>query len=230
MRSTLASLVVVALLAGALTPLAYGQKGMGDPTGVARQSPKPKLESFSGTVVAVETKRCEKTTGHALVGTHILLKTEQGENLNVHLGWADAVAETAKRLAAGKKVEVTAFRADKLPEGHYVAQTLKFDGKVVQLRDEDLRPEWAGGGAHRGLQPGMGQGRGWGGGRDAALNQAKYHRLMADLIEAKAAEKPDQAKIDKLTKELQEVQQGQWVARPGPGRGFGWRGGRGGGP
>jgi hypothetical protein len=31
MRSTLASLVSMALLTGDLTPLAYGQKGMGDP-------------------------------------------------------------------------------------------------------------------------------------------------------------------------------------------------------
>ena len=51
---------------------------------------------------------------------------------------------------------------------------------------------------------------------------------MADLIDAKAAEKLDQARIDKLTKELQQV---QGVAQPdsGPGRGYGWRGGRGGG-
>jgi hypothetical protein len=171
MRSTLASLVVVVLLAGALTPLAYGQKGMGDPTGVARQIPKPELVTFSGEIVAVETKPCEKTTGHGLVGTHILLKTEKGENLNVHLGWADAVAETAKQLAAGKKVEVTAFRTDKMPEGHHVAQTLKFDGKTVQLRDENLRPVWAGSGPQGSQQPrgrgrghGRGLGWGWGGG------------------------------------------------------------------
>ena len=229
MRKTFATLVVVALLAGVLTPPAYGQRGMGDPIGVARQITKPELATFSGEIVAVESKPCEETSGHGRVGTHILVKTEKGENLNVHLGWADAVVETAKQLVAGKKVEVTAFRTAKLPEGHYVAQTLKFDGKTVQLRDENLRPEWAGGAGGRGPQPGMGRGRGWGGGREAALSQAKYHRLMADLIEAKAVEKPDQAKIDKLTKELQEVQQGQLAAGPGPGRGFGWRGGRGGG-
>jgi hypothetical protein len=222
----MASLAAVALLAATTAPPVQAQKGTGDPTGVAQQSPRPKVQTFSGTVVAIETQPCEKTTGKGLVGTHVLLKTEKGEKLNVHLGWADAVADTAKQLSAGKKVEVTAFRTDKLPEGHYVAQTLKFDGKTVQLRDEDLRPEWAGGGGRRGPQPGMGRVWGWGGGRNAAVDQAKYHRLMADLIEAKAAEKPDQAKIDKLTKELQQV---QWAAQPGPGRGFGWRGGRGGG-
>ena len=173
MKSKLASLAIVALLAGVLTPFAYGQRGMGDPTGVARQIPRPELVTLSGEVVAVETKPCEKTTGHGVVGTHILLKTEKGESLNVHLGWADAVAvaETAKQLAAGTKVEVTAFRTDKLPEGHYVAQTLKFDGKTVQLRDENLRPVWAGSNPQgwqqswgRGRGYGRGFGRGWGGG------------------------------------------------------------------
>jgi hypothetical protein len=53
-------LAIVALLAGVLTPFAYGQRGMGDPTGVARQIPKPELVTFSGEIVAVETKPCEK--------------------------------------------------------------------------------------------------------------------------------------------------------------------------
>jgi hypothetical protein len=71
-------------------------------------------------------------------------------------------------------------------------------------------------------------GRGRAASRDTAQDQAKYHRLMADLIEAKAAEKPDQPKIDKLTNELQQVQRAAQPA-PCPGRGFGWRGARGGG-
>jgi hypothetical protein len=225
MERTMAFLTVVALLAGATEQSAHAQKGVGDLAGVARQIPKPSLVTLTGTILAVETQPCEKTTGQGRIGSHVLLKTEEGEKLNIHLGWADAVAETAKQLTVGKKISVTAFHTDKLPEGHYIAQSLKFDGKTVQLRDEGLRPEWAGGSAGRGSQPGMGRGRG--GGRGAAVDQAKYHRLMADLIEAKAADKPDQAKIDKLTKELQQV---QWKEKPGPGpgRGFGWRGGRGG--
>lgn len=228
MRNLLACLVVATLVAGTLAPPAYGQKGVGEPIGVARQSPKPAIETYRGTIVAIETGPCEKTTGHAIVGTHILLKTGKGEDLNVHLGAADAVAETAKQLAAGKEVEVTAFRTDKLPAKHYVAKTLKFDGKTVQLRGDDLRPEWAGGGGRRGPGAGMGRGPGGANGRNAALGQAKYHRLMADLIEAKAAEKPDAGKIERLTEEIQALGQGQSI-QPGPGRGFGRRGGRGGG-
>lgn len=36
--------------------------------------------------------------------------------------------------------------------------------------------------------------------------RVKFHRTLADLIEAQTAAQPDQAKIDKLTKELQELQ------------------------
>jgi hypothetical protein len=168
MRSTFAFLVGVALLAGVLSPSAYAQKGMGDATGVAQQPTKPKLVTFSGEVVAVETKPCEKTTGNGLVGTHILLKTEKGNPLNIHLGWAEAVKEIAKQLPVGKNVTVVAFRTDKMPEGQYVAKSLTYDGKTVQLRDENLRPLWAGAGngQRESQQPagrghGRGRGRGW---------------------------------------------------------------------
>jgi hypothetical protein len=163
MKRKAVSLMIVVLLSATLVPFAFAQRGMGDPTGVGRQAIKPELVSFSGEVVAVETQPCEKTTGGGRVGTHVTLKTTDGETLNVHLGWADAVEKTASQLAAGKKVEVTAFRTDKMPEKHYVAKSLTFDGKSVQLRDESLRPIWAGGGARsNGLQQPLGSGRGFG--------------------------------------------------------------------
>jgi len=78
---------------------------------------------------------------------------------------------------------------------------------------------------------------------------AAMHRTMADLIEARAAKQPDQAKIDALTKKLQElrgkIRSQRLAAAPdvtvewncpwgGPGLGYGRvdvrRGGRGMGP
>lgn len=166
MRGSFVFLAGVTLLAGVLSPSAYAQKGMGDATGVAQQPTKPGLVTFSGEVVAVETKPCEKTTGYGLVGTHILLKTEKVAPLNIHLGWAKAVEETAKQLPVGKKVTVVAFRTDKMPEGQYVAKSLTYDDKTVQLRDENLRPVWAGAGnGQRGSQQPAGRGHGWGRGR-----------------------------------------------------------------
>ena len=81
---------------------------------------------------------------------------------------------------------------------------------------------------------------------DASANadvRAQIHRTLATLIEARAAENPDQAKIDKLTGELQQLRikqraqgttaaatAGNWTCpRGGPGMGYG-RGAGWGGP
>ena len=82
---------------------------------------------------------------------------------------------------------------------------------------------------------------------DASANadlRAKIHRTMAALIEAQSAEEPDQAKIDKLTKKLQQLRGKLQAQAPaaagnqpagwacpwgGPGMGFG-RGAAWGGP
>jgi hypothetical protein len=74
--------------------------------------------------------------------------------------------------------------------------------------------------------------------------RATIHRTMADLIEAQSTEKPDQAKIDSLSKKLQQLREklqaqapavvgnvpAGWVCpQGGPGMGFG-RGAAWGGP
>lgn len=62
--------------------------------------------------------------------------------------------------------------------------------------------------------------------------RAKLHRTLADLIDAQNAEKPDQAQVDKLTKEVEQLRAqtvGQRVSvqvawrcpRGGPGMGYG---------
>ena len=73
--------------------------------------------------------------------------------------------------------------------------------------------------------------------------QAKIYRSMAALFEARSAKKPDQEKIEKLTKQLQNLRQQMWGQAAavrggpvgpwqcpwgGPGMGFGY--GRGAGP
>ena len=171
MRTGLASIAVVALLWGVAAPPAYAQRGTGDPNGVARQAVQPKVVTLKGKVVRVETGPCENTTGQSNTGTHFVLKTANGEKLNVHLGPAAAVKDTADQLPAGLKVKVEAFRTEKMSENHYVARSLMFDGTTIELRDESLRPRWAGRNADargpQGRQWGAGQGRGprWGRGR-----------------------------------------------------------------
>ena len=166
-HSRTVAIAAITLLAVAV-PMAHAQKGVGDPTGVARQSVKPEIISLSGKIIEVKTGPCESTTGPSVSGTHLLLETVQKERLNVHLGPAEAVADTVASLSVGQKIAVKAFRTEKMKEKHYVAQTLTFE-TTVELRDAGLRPVWAGGnvGPRRtaASQAGLGRGRGPGWGR-----------------------------------------------------------------
>ena len=169
MKRGLTFLMAGGLLWGVFAPCAFAQRGMGEPAGVARQVVKPEVVSLSGRILAVKTEPCKTTTGRADVGTHFLLETPEGEKLNVHLGPTAVVDHIADQLPTGKEVTVKAFRTAKMPEYHYVAQSLAFGDASIQLRDEDLRPFWARGNAvargRGGPQqgPGRGMGQGWGG-------------------------------------------------------------------
>ncbi len=48
--------------------------------------------------------------------------------------------------------------------------------------------------------------------------RVRMHRTLAALIEAQSADKPDQAKIDKLTKQLGNLRGKIWAGRPGAGQ------------
>lgn len=171
MRNFATLLVVTAVLLTVAAPRAHAQKGVGDPTGVARQPVKPEIVSLSGTLVEVKTGPCEATTGRAINGTHLILKTDQKEKLNVHLGPAAVMADTVAKLSDGQQIAVKAFRTEKMKDNHYVALSLTFGETTVDLRDEGFRPAWAGGSA--GLQQmtagqaglGMARDQGWGQGQ-----------------------------------------------------------------
>ncbi|MDZ7717878.1 MAG: hypothetical protein U5K72_03535 [Balneolaceae bacterium] len=121
------------------------QKGVGDATGIAREVEKPAIESFEGVLEQIKTGPCEHTTGHAYIGTHLFLKTgNSNQILNIHLGAAYALESYVKGLEAGQIIEVQAFRTDAMEQGQYIAKEITANGQVLQLRNENLRPFWAG--------------------------------------------------------------------------------------
>ncbi|MBN1803735.1 MAG: hypothetical protein JW837_00660 [Sedimentisphaerales bacterium] len=137
------------VLPGALLVLFFsstspGQRGMGNNQGVAQQSHKPLLVHISGKLQEIKTHPCENTTGKADIGTHLILKDEERRELNIHLGPTPAVSETVKQFKIGKKMELIGFRTDIMPPNQYVAKTLIYDKNIIQLRDSNLRPYWAG--------------------------------------------------------------------------------------
>ena len=169
MRKLATLVVIAAFLVGWTSATAYAQKGVGDRTGVARQSVRPEIVTLSGKLVEIDTGPCEMTTGPSTIGTHVILKTKGGK-LNVHLGPAAAVADTVKQLPVGQQVTVAAFRTEKMKANHYVARSLTFGKTTVELRDQTLRPVWAAG---RGGGRGMGAGQGQGGQRGMGAGQGQ---------------------------------------------------------
>lgn len=210
MKTTITLAIAAALVGGAFSDYAHAQRGMGDPSGIARQAVKPDLVTLSGKLLEIKTGPCEKTTGRSPIGTHLVLETAKGEKLNVHLGPQAAVAETVAKLKLGEPVTVQVFRTEKLPENQYIAQSLQSGDIKAVLRDAGLRPTWAGqGGGGRGavaqptsakdlptggsIRPAGGRGRGgppwatgagWRGGRAAdaifAADREVFHGLLED--------------------------------------------------
>jgi hypothetical protein len=149
MKTTLL-LLTLAMVCGPLPRIALAQRGMGQASGVARQSVKPDVVTLSGTLAEIKTGPCEKTTGRSPIGTHLLLKTDKGDALNIHLGPQSAVADTVAKLTAGQAISVRAFRTELMPDKHYTAQSLTVGQTTIELRDAGLRPVWAGPGSGRG--------------------------------------------------------------------------------
>jgi hypothetical protein len=126
-------------------PTTWGQRGMGDNEGVVRQAMRTQRMDIEGAVKEISIETCGKTTGPFGIGMHLLLTTSEDKQYNVHLGPAVVVGDLVGPLEAGQSVTVKAFRTERMPDADFVALVLRFDGKTVRLRDENLRPTWAGG-------------------------------------------------------------------------------------
>ena len=136
-------LLVIAVLSGPGS-LTFAQRGMGDATGVVQQGLDLDTVTLQGDVVRVISGPCEKSTGRSESGTHFILRTEQGEERNIHLGPTQLVQGATEILSIGTNVTAQVFRTEKMPKGNYNAVTITVDNKMIRLRERNLRPVWAG--------------------------------------------------------------------------------------
>ena len=139
---------------------ATAQKGTGEPTGVGRQAVKPPIEAMSGTIKDIKIGPCERTTGRSSEGAHLILQAQDNKTINLHLGPTSALGDELKQLSAGQEITFEAFRTDRMPKDAYVAKSLKVGDKTFALRDDSLRPKWAGSGRGGGRRMGSGRGQG----------------------------------------------------------------------
>lgn len=133
----------IILIACFITIVGYSQKGTGEANGVSRQGLDPELLKMEGVVEKVESGPCKYTTGRSVSGTHLIVQT-QDKLINVHLGPASDVSQLVS-VTAGNPIAMIVFRTDKLPKDEYIAKEVKVNGKSIVLRDERLKPVWAGG-------------------------------------------------------------------------------------
>ena len=136
--------ITAALASGILVSVALAQRGTGDPEDVARQTAKPKVVLLSGELLEVKTEPRKIATGRSLLGTHLLIKTRDGETINIYLGPAVAVKSVAKKLSRGQDLKVEAFRTKNAKMEQYIARSLTIGEHVMELRDRAFRPTWAG--------------------------------------------------------------------------------------
>ena len=166
----MAALAIAAAFIAATS--AEAQKGTGETTGVARQATKPAIQEMSGTVTDVIVGACANTTGGSVQGAHLSMRTDAGQLVELHLGPLDAVEDIVEQVPAGTRVSFEAFRTEAMPADTYVAKSITVDDEVLRLRDDTLRPTWAGGrGRGAGMGMGQGSGRGMGQGSGRGMGQ-----------------------------------------------------------
>ena len=139
MGRTLKSLAVLAFL---VCCTAYAQKGIGTPEGTT-QNPIPiDLVEFTGVAQHVEEGPCPYVLGKSMSGMHLTLITAEEQEIDVHLGPVWAVSIWTEGIE-GQTVKLVAFRTQKLPENHFIAKELEWDGQKAVFRDGYLKPFWA---------------------------------------------------------------------------------------
>ncbi|MBJ7533276.1 hypothetical protein JDN40_04035 [Rhodomicrobium vannielii ATCC 17100] len=144
----------------AIAAPALAQKGTGESSGVARQGLKLPIKAMSGNIEAIKIGRCEKTTGRADEGAHLIVQMPDAK-INLHLGPTFALRDELKQLSVGQNISFEAFRTDRVPKDAYIAKSIKAGDKVFALRNDSLRPIWARGRGGGGLPVARGGGICW---------------------------------------------------------------------
>jgi len=125
-----------------IASVGFAQKGTGENDGISRQRLNPELLQMEGTIEEIESGPCKYTTGKSVSGTHLMVRT-QSQLINVHLG---PTSEVSKLFSAteGDLIAMTVFQTERLPKDQYIAKEVTVNGKTTILRDETLKPVWAG--------------------------------------------------------------------------------------
>ncbi|HKJ46560.1 MAG TPA: hypothetical protein VJ991_12095 [Balneolales bacterium] len=99
------------------------------------------ITSFSGTVTAVNKFTPRKGMSY---GIHLMVKSDNGEEIPVHLGPAWFLNNQEMSLKTGDKIMLKGSKVTYNEKPAIIASEVTKDKYVLQLRDKNGFPAWAG--------------------------------------------------------------------------------------
>lgn len=108
------------------------------------------IEEIKGSVVSVD--KITPETGMS-TGIHLMLKTEKGENISIHLGPSWYLDNQDIQFATGDAIIVKGSKIIYQNAPALIAMTVQKGEQVLTLRDKKGNPNW------NGLQQGKGGGK-----------------------------------------------------------------------
>jgi uncharacterized protein YdeI (BOF family) len=126
--------VFVVVLITALVSLAGQTSG----TAVPKYDPAQE-RTFIGTVENFSDRNCPVSGG---LGSHVLLKLESGQTIEVHLARSSFVKRYDLKLAKGEHVEVIGVKVKFEDADTIFAREIKRGGDLYMFRDTSGKPIW----------------------------------------------------------------------------------------
>jgi hypothetical protein len=142
----LTQVILFAVILFSASSYSYAQKGMGNKTGIARNNVTNATRKISGKLVKILNEPCTNTTGQYARGLHLIIKQndQDVERLNIHLGPTSEMSEITEHLKPGQQLELKVFKTNELPDDQYIAKSFTSTHGTYELRNDQLRPFWAG--------------------------------------------------------------------------------------
>jgi len=113
----------------------------------AQSAPKPTVPKYNpaaeaiykGTVADVRNRQCPVSGG---LGTHIMMKLENGNTIEVHLATTEFTKLTEMNLQKGEAIEVTGWKTEFQGVQTIFAREVKSGNQTWVFRAKDGMPAW----------------------------------------------------------------------------------------
>jgi hypothetical protein len=131
------AITMLVVLAAVLAP-AFAKPAPAPGAGVPKYDPNTEAV-FKGTVQEVTDRQCPVSGG---MGSHVVLKLENGTTIEVHLATTKFVKEYELVFNVGDQLEVTGSKVVLEGVETIFAREVKRGGDVYVFRDKDGKPVW----------------------------------------------------------------------------------------